>query len=97
MKRYMTLTAAAATAAAVLAMGATTATAGERTSCNVPMDQWQSTDALKADLAAKGWEVRRVKVENGCYEVYAIDSNGNRGEGIFNPKTLEQVGSESEG
>jgi hypothetical protein len=97
MKRFFTLTAAAATAAGILAIGTTAATAGERTSCDVPMDQWQTTDALKADLAAKGWEVRRVKVENGCYEVYAIDSNGNRGEGVFNPKTFEQVGSESEG
>ncbi|WP_082342786.1 MULTISPECIES: PepSY domain-containing protein [Shinella] len=41
-----------------------------------------------------GLDVRRIKVENGCYEVYAIDAKGAKVETIFNPQTGEPVGSE---
>ena len=51
-------------------------------------------DAMKEKAKAMGLDVRQVKVENGCYEVYAIDAKGNKVEQIFNPATGEQVGSE---
>jgi hypothetical protein len=35
--------------------------------------------------------VRRVKVDGGCYEVYALDEKGERVEAYFHPKTLEPV------
>ena len=42
-------------------------------------------------LKEKGWEVRNVKVDGGCYEVYAIDDKGERVEAYFHPVTLERV------
>lgn len=51
--------------------------------------QWQSQDKLKEQLTQQGWQVRRVKVEGGCYEVYATDKAGKKVEAYFNPKTLE--------
>ena len=38
---------------------------------------WQSTDVLTKQLTDKGWQVRRIKEDGGCYEVYAIDDKGN--------------------
>lgn len=62
--------------------------------CDVPKDKWMTEDAMKEKAKAMGLDVRQVKVENGCYEVYAIDAKGNKVEQIFNPATGEQVGSE---
>lgn len=73
---------------------ATVASAGDL--CNVPQSEWQPEQALKSELQAQGWKVRQVKVENGCYEAYAINDNGKRMEALFNPKTLKMVSGEDE-
>ncbi len=54
-------------------------------------DTWQPQEKLTAMLKAKGWEVRNVKVDGGCYEVYALDDKGERVEAYFHPVTLERV------
>jgi len=59
--------------------------------CNVPAAEWQPREALQAKLVAEGWQVRSIKDEDGCYEAYAIDANGNKVEAYFDPKTLEPV------
>ena len=66
----------------------------EGKSCDVPKDKWMTEDAMKDKAKAMGLDVRRIKVENGCYEVYAIDAKGAKVETIFNPQTSEPVGSE---
>ena len=43
---------------------------------NAPRDQWMSQDAAKSKATELGYQVRGVKEENGCYEIYAIDKNG---------------------
>jgi hypothetical protein len=59
-------------------------------------DTWQSQDKLTAMLKEKKWDVRNVKVDAGCYEVYAIDDKGERLEAYFHPVTLEPVKTASE-
>jgi hypothetical protein len=54
-------------------------------------DTWQPQEKLAAALKAKGWDVRNVKVDGGCYEVYALDDKGERVEAYFHPVTLERV------
>jgi len=54
-------------------------------------DTWQSQEKLTAMLKAKGWEVRNIKIDGGCYEVYALDNRGERVEAYFHPVTLEHV------
>ena len=54
-------------------------------------DTWQQQEKLTAILKAKGWEVRNVKVDGGCYEVYALDDKGERVEAYFHPVTLTRV------
>ncbi|MBP1847435.1 hypothetical protein J2046_005719 [Rhizobium petrolearium] len=73
------------------------ARAEESHSCgNTPKDKWLSEDVIKEKAKAAGLEVRQVKVEKGCYEVYAKDSKGKRVEVLFNPSNGEAVGNESD-
>lgn len=76
-------------AALALSGFASLASAGDL--CNVPQSKWQPEKALKTELQARGWKVRQIKVENGCYEAYAINDSGERMEALFNPQTLEMV------
>ncbi|MCB9946279.1 MAG: PepSY domain-containing protein [Rhodospirillaceae bacterium] len=80
--------------AAVLA--ATGAAAMASDSCNVPSDQWQPREALQQKLEQLGWQVRSIETDDGCYEAYAIDAQGQRVEAYFDPATLEQVGADDE-
>lgn len=54
-------------------------------------DTWQPQEKLSAMLKEKGWQVRNVKIDGGCYEVYALDDKGERTEAYFHPVTLERV------
>ena len=60
--------------------------------CDVPSKEWQQRDDLADKLKAEGWDVRKVKIDNGCYEVYGFDGKGKRRESYFNPRTLELIG-----
>ncbi|WP_429818377.1 PepSY domain-containing protein [Ensifer sp. B1-9] len=61
-----------------------------------PKDKWLSENSIKDKAKATGLDVRRVKMEGSCYEVYAIDAKGNKVEALFNPETGSAVGNESE-
>ena len=54
-------------------------------------DGWQATAKLEQMLKDKGWSVRRIKEDGGCYEVYALDDKGQRVEAYFHPVTLAPV------
>jgi hypothetical protein len=56
-----------------------------------PRDKWQPQAKLEQMLKDKGWQVRRVKEDGGCYEVYALDDKGQRVEAYFHPLTLAPV------
>jgi hypothetical protein len=74
------------------------AMAEENRSCtNVSNEKWLTEDAVKAKAAEAGFDVRKIKVEGTCYEVYAIDAKGNKVEALFDPSTGMQVGNEGEG
>jgi hypothetical protein len=60
-------------------------------SCSVPKAEWQPEAALRQKLEAEGWKINRVKVDDGCYEVYGTDGKGERAETYFNPKSFEVV------
>jgi hypothetical protein len=56
-----------------------------------PREGWQAQEKLAAVLKEKGWQVRRIKEDGGCYEVYALDDKGQRVEAYFHPVTLAPV------
>lgn len=67
---------------------ATAAMARGRDDCAVPMADWQPREAVRAMAAAQGWVVRRIKIDDGCYEIYATDAQGQQIEAKVDPATL---------
>jgi hypothetical protein len=59
--------------------------------CSVPMTEWQPRDAVTELAARNGWDVRRIKIDDGCYEIYATDINGRPFEVKVSPDTLEVI------
>ncbi|MFI0849292.1 PepSY domain-containing protein [Mesorhizobium sp. IMUNJ 23232] len=86
-----------AVALITLFSGASAASAEDSHKCgDAAESQWISKDAIKAKFAVDGTEVRQVKVEDGCYEVYAVTKDGKKTEQVVNPVTGEVVGSEDD-
>jgi hypothetical protein len=56
-----------------------------------PKSKWQPKSALETQLQADGYKVRQIKVEGGCYEVYATDKDGKRANMAYNAETLEKL------
>lgn len=65
--------------------------------CEAPMADWQPRDAVKQMAESKGWTVRRIKIDDGCYEITGRDAKGDDIEAKIHPTTLEIVEMESEG
>jgi hypothetical protein len=80
-----------ALAAAGLTLGfaAAPASATGKMTCNAPQKSWKSMDTLQAQLKKKGWQVRKAKVDGGCYEVYGTDPQGRRVEAYFHPVSFK--------
>lgn len=65
------------------------AMAGDK--CDVPKDEWQTEEAFRAAIEAKGWEIKTFKIDDGCYEIYGYDEQQRRVEAYFDPKTFDMV------
>lgn len=79
-------------AAFVLAgAAASPAAATGKMTCDAPQKQWKSMEALQAQLTKQGWQVRKAKVDGGCYEVYGTDPKGNRVEAYFHPVSFKKL------
>jgi hypothetical protein len=75
-----------------LALCGTAAQATGLATCDSgPTSGWQPQAKLESDLKARGWQIRRIKVDGGCYEVYALNDKGQRVEAYFHPVTLAPV------
>ena len=64
--------------------------------CFVPMSDWQPREAVTKLAEARGWAVRRIKIDDGCYEIDAKDKAGKRIEVTVQPATLEVLKVEQE-
>lgn len=56
--------------------------------CKDPIAQWQTREVLKARLEQQGWVVKRIRIDDGCYEVRAMDEQGRRVKATYAPATL---------
>jgi len=56
---------------------------------NVPTAEWLSPAQISDKLAAQGYKVTEIEVDDGAYEVEMIDKNGTRIEGHVHPATGE--------
>lgn len=57
----------------------------------IPKEEWRAQAELERKLTNEGWKISRVKITNGCYEVYGRDAKNNKMETFFHPKTFEVV------
>lgn len=64
--------------------------------CNVPMANWQPREAVQKMAEAQGWTVRRIKTDDGCYEIKGRDRNGREIEVKVDPASLNIVDMEYE-
>lgn len=72
---------------AILPAGA--ALAGD--DCLVPMADWQPREAVARLAAEQGWTVRRIKIDDGCYQIDGRDSQGRAIEAVVHPGTLQII------
>ena len=59
--------------------------------CDVPVKQWQSRDAVLRLAAQQGWQVQRLKIDDGCYEIRGRDAQGRAFKARLDPQTLRVV------
>jgi hypothetical protein len=59
--------------------------------CDVPVERWQSRDAVMRHAASQGWQVQRIKIDDGCYEVRGRDAQGRAFKAKLDPQTLHVV------
>ena len=79
-------------AGAVAAFAATPAAATGRMTCSAgPQTGWRSQEQLVQHLTREGWQVRRTKVDGGCYEVYGTTPEGDRVEAYFHPVSFQKL------
>ncbi|MGE0876727.1 MAG: PepSY domain-containing protein [Burkholderiales bacterium] len=57
--------------------------------CDVPAQRWQSRDAVRQLAARQGWQVQRLKIDDGCYEIRATDAEGRAFKARIDPETLQ--------
>jgi hypothetical protein len=82
-----------ATIALLVALCPATGSATGLATCDSgPQAGWQSQDALTKHLVKSGWrEVRRMKVDGNCYEVYGLNENGRLAEAYYHPVTFQHI------
>lgn len=59
--------------------------------CYAPISEWQPRNIVKKFVKDQGWKLRRIKVDDGCYEVYAWNGDGKPIEAKVDPATLDIV------
>lgn len=57
--------------------------------CDAPLNRWQSRDAVREMAAAQGWQIERLKIDDGCYEIRFTDGQGRRFKAKIDPETLK--------
>lgn len=69
-----------------LILGAPLALASD--DCDVPLERWQSRDAVARMAAQRGWQVERLKIDDGCYELRGRDAEGRGFKAKIDPLSL---------
>lgn len=79
------------TAATFILLAAGTGMALADDDCHVPMNQWQPREAVQKMARSLGWDVHRIRIDDGCYQIRGLDETGKRFKAKIDPATLEIV------
>jgi len=82
--------------AAPLAGLAIPAVAAEKACTSEPSSKWISQTDAQTKAIALGYTVRSIKVENNCYDVFALDKSGKHVLAVMDPMTGKIVNTENE-
>ena len=88
MRSIPTMTA-ATIATMIAAAPALAGSSGYMDSAGAPRDSWMSIGAIADQFTQMGYTVRGVEVDDGRYEIKAIDPNGMRVEAYVDPVSGE--------
>ena len=91
MKHRAILSGLAVLAAAVIGPAGLAQASGGAHCVVAPDAQWKSLQDVKTAAEALGYKVRRIKVDDNCYEAYALNSRGQRVEVYFHPVSLKII------
>jgi len=85
----------------ILVTGAALAGAGAAVradeSCAGTMATWKPRAEVEKLAATQGWVLRRINIEDGCYEIVGTDSTGHPIEIIVDPNTLHILATRQSG
>lgn len=73
----------------VLSMGLAAVPASAKEDCDAPVSRWQTREALRQWAAAQGWQIQRLKIDDGCYEIRGTDAAGRPFKAKIEPETLK--------
>lgn len=59
--------------------------------CDRPVADWQSRGAVQALAQRNGWQIDKLKIDDGCYEIKGRDADGQHFKAKLDPATLEVV------
>ena len=57
--------------------------------CEAPLQRWQSREAVRQMALARGWQIQRLKIDDGCYEIRGTDAQGRGFKARIDPETLK--------
>jgi len=77
--------------AGIASLVAASVSYAEDDDCTVPMTNWQPREAVQKMAEGLGWTVRRIKIDDGCYEIKGSDAQGREIKVKIDPGTLAIV------
>lgn len=57
--------------------------------CDAPVGRWQSREAVRQMATDQGWQIQRLKIDDGCYEIRGTDAEGRAFKAKIDPETLK--------
>jgi len=57
-----------------LLMSLATVPAWASDDCDAPVERWQSREAVRQMAVRQGWQIQRLKIDDGCCELHGTDA-----------------------
>ncbi len=73
----------------VLSLGLAVLPAWAGNDCDAPLNRWQTREAVRQMASAQGWQIQRLKIDDGCYEIRGTDAQGRNFKAKIDPETLK--------